>query len=129
VQAAAADDVFDTRPDRARLAIRRVVATGRGAHGCDDPEKYCHNGGMAFAQQHRGGGSWSTTPVGGKSCPSLSATLSPRSSPFAGKARKGQRFAPLWGQRWVRLPFHDGSKYWHNGGTTFAVWSAQPHRP
>jgi signal transduction histidine kinase len=31
VQAAAADDVFETRPDRAREAIRRVEATGRSA--------------------------------------------------------------------------------------------------
>jgi signal transduction histidine kinase len=31
VQAAAADDVFETRPDRAREALRRVEATGRGA--------------------------------------------------------------------------------------------------
>jgi signal transduction histidine kinase len=31
VQAAAAEDVFDTRPDRAREALRRVEATGRSA--------------------------------------------------------------------------------------------------
>jgi signal transduction histidine kinase len=31
VQAAAADDVFETRPDRAREALRRVEATGRSA--------------------------------------------------------------------------------------------------
>jgi signal transduction histidine kinase len=31
VQAAAADDVFETRPDRARQALRRVEATGRTA--------------------------------------------------------------------------------------------------
>jgi signal transduction histidine kinase len=31
VQAAAADDVFETRPDRAREAIRRVETTGRSA--------------------------------------------------------------------------------------------------
>jgi signal transduction histidine kinase len=31
VQASAADDVFDTRPDRAREAMRRVIATGRSA--------------------------------------------------------------------------------------------------
>jgi signal transduction histidine kinase len=31
VQAAAADDVFETRPDHAREALRRVEATGRSA--------------------------------------------------------------------------------------------------
>jgi hypothetical protein len=62
------------------------------------PEKYCHNGGMAFAHHHGAGLAWDRKVDDGP------FAWSPRNRRFAGERLTGSGVRALWGPQWTRLP-------------------------
>jgi hypothetical protein len=87
--------------------VRGSVAFG-GSNGLvclSRREKYCPNGGMAFADVISAANR-EELRAGEQKSHLLTPCLSPRSPSFAGERSWGQRFASLWGQQWPRLPLH-----------------------
>jgi hypothetical protein len=87
-----------------------------------DAEKYCHNGGLAFAHQ-------STAPPGqitgaqivwsaGAIITVVAPIAAPKNARFAGITAGGAARPRV--RRWTRLPLPHHAKYCHNGGMAFA---------
>jgi hypothetical protein len=82
-------------------------------------DKYCHNGGMAFAP---GSASACLGVHDGDHGP---FRRSPENSPFAGEKPQGLGSVPFGGSDGlVCLFLHGGRKYCHNGGRAFATTTA-----